>query len=614
MSFLRLCLCLLACPLIAQPVVFKRDIAKQWIGGLNAPQVQKMLLNADTIADLVVFDRTASRFFTFLATPDSKGNLQWVYNPAYESIFPRTVGWFLLRDYNRDGIQDFFAHAPDGIQVWQGTKIADKPAFIPITQGLTTKGLSGKINLQVAITDIPCIHDIDGDGDLDILTFDFSQGSYIELHLNNGTEDRLSFERQGYCWGNIWEGNKCGEMRFDYPCAPAGKGGGESNLPAKTLHAGSTITISDLNNDKRLDLLVGDVSCKRLYAVYNKGTNLKPVFAKYDTLFPASKPVDIHVFPASFIEDVDFDGIADLLVAPNTFLNEQNDMDFQHALWFYKGSKKKKKNKYMFLQTDFLQKEMIDVGENATPLFLDADLDDDFDLIIGNRGLKTAGKFAATLHLFENIGNKHKPQFVLKDADWRGLQARNLTDIKPFIAPNPTTKKNELHVIAQQNRQAVWLVWQEGSWKNRTHNLNKRAFPILYDFDEDNTLDMLITENQTPTQYYKKTIDKQAKITPNIDNAVIADINADGKPDCLAVYEGALILYSDIHTQWQASSGNWLGDNALVFNEIDNNTTAYNFGAFAFPATADLDADGRLDLIVGLRTGGVCLYWNKATR
>ncbi|TAE12628.1 MAG: hypothetical protein EAZ95_12175 [Bacteroidetes bacterium] len=611
----------------AQPVSLKQDTASLWIGGLNSPQVQKMDLNQDSRQDLVLFDRTTSRFFTFLALPTPAGKLAWRYAPEYESIFPQTQGWFVLRDYNRDGIKDFFAHVSQGLQGWKATKEGQNLIFQPFKGGgLYTKGLSGQVNLQVAITDIPCLHDIDNDQDLDVLIFDFSQGSYLELHLNQSTNpEEMRLERQGYCWGNVWEGGTCGDLRFDYPCDKAGEGGGEP-LPTQPTHTGSTITVADLNNDQRLDLLVGDISCKRLYAIYNKGTNLKPVFTKYDTLFPASKPVDIDIFPASFVEDVNFDDVPDLLVAPNVFKNELNAIDFQHSLWWYAGKKKGKKTTFEFQSNNFLQNAMIDVGENASPALWDYDQDGDFDLLVGNRGVRKAGKFRASLHLFENIGTPQKPNFVLKTDDFWALAGKEWTDIKPFVTDSNQDGKPELHILAYEKRKAIWQYRQDAQsdWQTFSYNLEINQFPILFDFDQDKDLDLLISLPRNEWKYWENTSQNasfqwQASSLemnlPACERAYapkyphLTDLNADQQLDFLIERNGNLNLYSEA-TQWQAGK-DWIANETLFYNALTKNEQKYDMGTFAYPASADLDADGRVDLLVGLGTGGVCLFWNK---
>ena len=225
-----------------QPLVFAWDklnivieshkpLRLAWAGGLNAPQVQKIDLDNDKKLDLVLFDRTNAKVFTFLAMIKD-GIPFWEYAPDYEVLFPPLQAWVLLRDYDDDGRKDIFTHAAGGIAVYKNIAHPNNPKLFgwkKITTELNTLGLaSEQVNLQVAPTDIPCIQDLDGDKDLDVITFDFAQGSLLELHLNQTKNlNIISLERQGFCWANLWEGRQCGDIRLDYECYnKKNKGGG----------------------------------------------------------------------------------------------------------------------------------------------------------------------------------------------------------------------------------------------------------------------------------------------------------------------------------------------------------------------------------------------------
>lgn len=66
------------------------------------------------------------------------------------------------------------------------------------------------VNLYVSSIDIPAIEDVDGDGDLDIITFSIL-GSQVEYHKNLSMErygdcDSLDYELRNKCWGFFTEG------------------------------------------------------------------------------------------------------------------------------------------------------------------------------------------------------------------------------------------------------------------------------------------------------------------------------------------------------------------------------------------------------------------------
>jgi hypothetical protein len=54
------------------------------------------------------------------------------------------------------------------------------------------------------------------------------------------------------------------------------------------------------------------------------------------------------------------------------------------------------------VKNNFLQDEMIDVGDSSVPAFFDVDSDDDLDMIIGSYGNEANTSF----HFYENNGTK----------------------------------------------------------------------------------------------------------------------------------------------------------------------------------------------------------------
>ena len=66
-----------------------QNLTNPFAGGFNAPQFSTCKLDKDGIEDLVVFDRTAQKLYTFLAKQDNTGKYFWQYAPQYENAFPK---------------------------------------------------------------------------------------------------------------------------------------------------------------------------------------------------------------------------------------------------------------------------------------------------------------------------------------------------------------------------------------------------------------------------------------------------------------------------------------------------------------------------------------------
>ena len=177
-----------------------------WAGGFNSVQFSEIDFNLDGIKDLFVFDKTGNRISTFI-NDGVAGEVSYTYDPSYIQFFQKDLtNWVLSRDYNCDGKMDLMAYHSGGIKAYKNistTQLQFVLDTIAIKSNYNPDGTPSFINLFISPTDLPAIDDIDGDGDLDILTFSIL-GSYVEYHKN------LSMETTGNCNSFIYElSNKC---------------------------------------------------------------------------------------------------------------------------------------------------------------------------------------------------------------------------------------------------------------------------------------------------------------------------------------------------------------------------------------------------------------------
>ena len=162
-----------------------------WAGGFNSVQFSEIDINLDGIKDLFVFDRSGDRISTYI-NEGIANTVSYKHSPQYITNFPAGLhDWALLRDYNCDGKMDIFSYSSGGMAIYKNTSDTILN-FTLVTNLLKSDYQPNIINLYVSSVDIPVIDDIDGDGDLDVLTFGVI-GPTIEYHKN------LSIENYGTC-------------------------------------------------------------------------------------------------------------------------------------------------------------------------------------------------------------------------------------------------------------------------------------------------------------------------------------------------------------------------------------------------------------------------------
>jgi len=608
-----------------------------WVGGINSAQFSTIHLNNDTIEDLFIFDRTGNKVLTFVN--DGIG-IGYTYAPEYESQFPVLQSWAILRDYNCDGKKDIFSYVSGGIGVWENTSSGGSVSFVNVSyNGTTPYVISNQygnfINLYVSKSDIPDINDIDGDGDLDVLTFGVI-GSRVEYHKNLSVEegygcDSLYFELKNECWGHFLEtgfGTNTAVL-FD-TCAVGISSPEKDNLVLK--HAGSTLLSLDLNDDGVKDLILGDVSFNNLVALTNDntGVNMNTSFLSQDTVFPSNTvSVDMQIFPGSFYEDMDNDSIRDLIVSPNT----DNETENNESVWFYKNFGTNTLPLFSHVQNDFMQDEMIEMGRSAFPVLFDYNNDGLTDLFVSNFGffdLSAPDNFRSQLSLYQNIGTTSFPEFQLVSDDYQSLSGVGLgKGIYPTFADMDNdgdvdmicgTHDGFIHYFMNTsgNMNSMNLVLMNPQLQDDNSvpiDVGYAAKPFLFDIDNDLDYDLIIGEENGNLNYYEN-MAGQSSYLFRLRSETFGGI--DVSEWWTTIGNSIPVLFKDTANVTQMLVGTEKGDvfhynniqNNLAgtFNEVDTIVANINNGPNASPTLGDLNGDNYPDMIVGTQRGGVSLY------
>lgn len=594
-----------------------------WVGGMNSIQFNEIDLNLDGVNDLITFDRSGNKLNTFI-----KKNNEYIFAPKFRKNFPKIKDWCLTADYNCDGKLDLFTYSTGGIAVYLNVSSTDLEFSLETSLLLSNYG-SSNLNIYVSPVDIPAITDVDYDGDLDILTFSIL-GGFIEYHRNlsieqNGNCDSLIFNFEDACWGDCYEGLNSYVLNCtNCQCAPL------TNQNFKQPHAGSTILAIDIDNDNDKDLILGDILYNNLNLLINGGNNQNALITSVDSIFPknylSTSQVDLPMFPAAFYIDVNNDNIKDLVVSPNS--TTQSGTENKQSSWLYINSGTNTQLDLSLSTKDFLQSEMIDLGDGSYPSFFDYNLDGLMDLVVGNYGYHNNGNDpTSSLALFENIGTNTSPSFNLVDRNWQNISSINLNInlVKPALNLYPCfgdlDGDNDKDMIIGDADGKLHFFENDGNVPANFSlsspnffqiDIGSFATPFIYDVNKDGLNDLIVGEQIGTINYFPN----RGTINSAIFDTIIENFgNVDIEDSVISTgYSSPKII--DINNERYLVSGSFSGNlYAFEINSIDSSFAPIDIGlnnlwdgSITAVDFTDLNNDFKLDVIVGNKSGGLTYY------
>jgi len=608
-----------------------------WANGINCSNVSNIDLNFDGKKDIVAFDRptlfSPGRFRCFINTGPI-GQTKYVADANLSYAFPECRDWAMLIDYNCDGKEDIFCSVNGGIKVYKNTSnISTGISFVLVKSILNTdfnpNGPPSVFPIYASSIGVPGIADIDGDGDLDILTF-ASGGYYIEHHKNVSQEsafgcDSLIFEIETYCWGKISEQSCAVQLNDD--CGLPQLSFTNTASQKDSRHSGSCLMCFDSNDDDLMDLIMGDISCNHVQYAANTGSITNALITDTTIMYPNypnknnTTRIKMNNFPCAYHVDCDGDGKKDLIATPNTSGSENIK-----SVWYYKNTSTTNTVNFSYVKNNFLQDEMIEVGQNSYPVIFDYDSDGKKDLLVGNFGYYNPTNLKAQLALYKNIGTLTQPSYSLITRDLGNVSAQNLSHAIPTVGDIDGDGDNDI-LMGTSSGQVHWLEHMGVTGNYTFHNnpftfttTSAEAAPQLFDIDGDMKLDLMIGTKNGRIAYYKNigtTTVPAFTLASNFFGGVDVkgDINVFGidgyaVPFFYKESSGTKLLVGNVNGQVFYYSVPLVITNTCTLIDADVNN--YYEGAMASVCFEDINNDNKRDLFIGNGSGGLSFFSSKA--
>lgn len=407
-------------------------------------------------------------------------------------------------------------------------------------------------NINVGEWSVPTFCDLDNNGLLDLIV-GIEEGT-LKHYQQNAPED-ISFSLVSDSLGGVVSGR---------------------NYAASFM---------DLDNDGLLDMILGDV-----WGVLKHYEQDAANSTSFNFLADKFNSIDVGWSSQPFPVDLDNDGLQEIIIGSSW-----------GPIWHYEQEATSSVNLNL-LSNNFL--DIIDVGVHSAPAFADIDGDGLLDMLIGEwdgvlnhyeQASIGSGSFPLVTEKFDGIdvGQWSVPYFT--DLDNDGL-------IDLIVG----TREGHISHFEQNaaNAYDFTLIADTLSGINVGYN----AAPACIDLDNDGLLDLLVGEEDGNINHLEQDALNSFTFTSMTDSFLTIDMGKFSTP-CFTDLDGDSLLDMIVGNQGghlrhfeQDEKG------SLNFTKISDDLAGISLKDRSMPVFADINNDGRHDLLVGERDGSIYYY------
>ncbi|MGB9665626.1 MAG: FG-GAP repeat domain-containing protein [Ignavibacteria bacterium] len=462
-----------------------------------------------------------------------------------------------LADLDGDGDYDLILSTFKGLQFYRNVGDKNYPIFFKIDNFFF------EVNKFTGNDAKPALVDIDGDGDLDLFI-----GIGESLFGGPAAGTLIGFRNTG---------------RKTFPRFVKDKA-----LTRGIIDVGLNAfpAFADLNGDGKYEILIGRDQNTFAYFI-NSGSKKNPNWVRQSITFAEFESKSYWKNPV-FV-DIDNDGDLDLIYGSG-----------DGELYFYRNIGTPKKPKFK-LENHLFEPIRITGGSPSVSL-ADFDNDGDFDLL--------SGDYLGGFQFFKNIGNKKIPVFRRSHAPFTSLKVSSFST-PIFIDLN---KDGSLDIVSGSLDGKIYVFintkngFVENSGLFKSVRLREKSAPAAVDINNDGLIDFLFCSG-LPNQFLFMINQGNGKF--KVDNSLIervsfpydarptfSDVDCDGDFDLvIGGRDGRLIYYENTGTPEKP----YFELNRDLFKDVKVKQNSS-------PGYADLDSDGRPELVIGEYNGNFYYY------